>query len=318
MNLKLKTRKYIIKTTILVLIISIILYLCILTINAATPVNFTIVAIPDSQYYTSQSKGGDISIYQKQINWICNQPDLNIKLATHLGDVVDKGTDKNALTRASEAMKPLISSSSIAMGVIPGNHEGYNLVYIYSKSNLKYFNQYFPVTSFNKKSYFVDSFPAETMNNCAVKFSVNETNYINVCLGFNPDTNAKNWANSILDKYPDYRAIISTHDYMSKSGISANGQGIWNSIVKNHANIFLVLCGHNTRENMITSKNAAGKQVYQIMSDYQNDAKGGNGWLRYYKFIPSQNKIEAYTYSPLLGTYESDSNSRFDLAYTMQ
>ena len=35
-----------------------------------------------------------------------------------------------------------------------------------------------------------------------------------------------------------------------------------------------------------------------MLTDYQSRANGGDGWLRYYTFKPSENKIYAYTYSP--------------------
>ncbi len=298
------------------------LCLSLFNVSAAASTDFTIVAIPDTQYYSSQSNGGNITTFQSQVNWIKNNAsNLNIKLATHLGDIVDTGSNKTQLSRAQSAMDPLIGSSNttVPFDILPGNHDGYNFLHIYSTSTLtNYYNKYFPLGSFSSKSWFGGSYPSGTMNNSYVNFSVGEMKFINISLGYNPDAAAKAWANSVLDSHSDYRAIISTHDYMSSSGISKVGQGIWNSVIKNHSNVFMVLCGHNTRENMIVTNDAEGKPVYQIMQDYQSDSKGGNGWLRYYKFVPAENKIYAYTYSPLLGKYETDSDSQFTIPYNMQ
>jgi hypothetical protein len=57
--------------------------------------------------------------------------------------------------------------------------------------------------------------------------------------------------------------------------------------------------------------------VHQVNSDYQNRANGGNGWLRYMTFEPAENEIEVFTYSPKLGKFETDANSRFTLGYDM-
>ncbi len=39
--------------------------------------------------------------------------------------------------------------------------------------------------------------------------------------------------------------------------------------------------------------------------------------MRMYVFRPSENQIEAYTYSPDLGTFETDADSQFVLDYNM-
>ncbi len=44
---------------------------------------------------------------------------------------------------------------------------------------------------------------------------------------------------------------------------------------------------------------------------------GGNGFLRYFEFDPANNRISAFTYSPVLGQYETDTSSQFTLAYDM-
>ena len=57
--------------------------------------------------------------------------------------------------------------------------------------------------------------------------------------------------------------------------------------------------------------------MHQILTDYQDRADGGEGWLRYYVFDPSEDSIEAVTYSPTLDRYETDANSSFTLSYDM-
>ena len=48
--------------------------------------------------------------------------------------------------------------------------------------------------------------------------------------------------------------------------------------------------------------NTCGQPVQQILTDYQDRANGGDGWLRYYTFDPAANTMTATTYSPKLGT----------------
>jgi hypothetical protein len=285
--------------------------------------SFTVVAIPDTQYYSAQMHGGTIAMFQSQTSWIVNnQSNMNIKLATHLGDIVDQGVYQSQFDRALTAMNTL-KNSSVTYDILPGNHEGYWYLYIYGYSMLSNYNKNFPVTDFSSKSWFGGSYPSDTMNNSYVLFSAAGMDFINISLGvqgYNSstvDTNARNWAKQILAQYPNRRAIISTHDYMDSSGVDSTGSTLWNDVVKTHPNVFMVLCGHNTRQAYVSSTNNAGKPVFQLMSDYQSDTNGGNGWLRYYRFLPATDKIEVWTYSPYLNSYENTSVSRFDISYEM-
>jgi hypothetical protein len=58
--------------------------------------------------------------------------------------------------------------------------------------------------------------------------------------------------------------------------------------------------------NLLVSKNDAGGQVIEILTDYQNLEKGGLGWLRTMKFVPAENKIYVDCYSPLLKEHNTD------------
>ena len=79
----------------------------------------------------------------------------------------------------------------------------------------------------------------------------------------------------------------------------------------------MVVNGHYPGEGRLTSNNSCGQPVHQVLTDYQSRANGGDGWLRYYTFKPATNTIEATTYSPKLGTFETDATSQFTLAYDM-
>jgi cysteine-rich repeat protein len=60
-----------------------------------------------------------------------------------------------------------------------------------------------------------------------------------------------------------------------------------------------------------------GRVVTSMLSDYQCDTAGGNGWLRILTFRPRQNEIRVETYSPWLGQYRTGSLSQFTVSYDM-
>ena len=92
---------------------------------------------------------------------------------------------------------------------------------------------------------------------------------------------------------------------------------IWQNLVKPHADqIFLVLCGHMHTENYRTVTED-GHAVCELLSDYQEQSNGGNGWLKILHFSPSYDKIFVKTYSPYLDASDCDSKSEFTLDYNM-
>ena len=163
-------------------------------------------------------------------------------------------------------------------------------------------------------------------------FSVGGLDFIIIHLEYDMPDYSVAWANRILAQYPNRRAIITTHLFLNASGVRpttvlnrANGtpaETVWQQLVRPNCNVFLVLNGHYPGEANRTDSNVCGKPVHQLASDYQSRINGGDGWLRYMVFKPSENKIHVFTYSPTLngglGLFETDGNSQFVLDYEMQ
>ena len=112
--------------------------------------------------------------------------------------------------------------------------------------------------------------------------------------------------------------IVSTHDYIdwpAEGWRSSIGENIYKKLVKPQADqIFLVLCGHLDVEEHRT-QNVNGHVVHEVITDYQESPRGGNGWLKILEFSPIQDKIFVKTYSPYLDEFHSNSRSRFTLEY---
>ncbi len=102
---------------------------------------------------------------------------------------------------------------------------------------------------------------------------------------------------------------------------------VWTNLIVPNCNVFMVLNGHypgeaNRTDPTPTNAACPSRAVHQLESDYQSRVNGGDGWLRYMIFKPSENKIYVYTYSPTLnggaGQFETDANSQFVLDFNMQ
>ncbi len=282
-------------------------------------IDFTLVALPDTQYYSENYP----EIFTAQTQWIVDsKEELNISFVTHLGDIVEHiDMYESEWINANNSMS--ILDGHVPYGLLPGNHD----------MNLEgiaiYYDKYFPASRYDAYAWY-GGFYRNNKNNFEL-FSVGILDIIIVHLEWNPTDDVLAWADNVLKSYPERRAIISTHDYLDMSGNRSNhksrpdgntGEEIWNKLIKQNCNVFMVLNGHHhfpgcEAESRLTSTNDCGDDVHQMLQNYQDDPNGGNSWLRYYNFKTSDNKIHAYTYSPTLEEFEIDDNSQFTLNYPM-
>jgi len=158
------------------------------------------------------------------------------------------------------------------------------------------------------------------------------------------------WAREVLKTHPVTPTIVSTHTFLRGGELAtadrmgrnvANGpnptnsaQGIWDKLVQDNDQIFMILCGHVYMQEHVVKKNNRGNDVHILESCYhlnygggrikisQKPAGGwtykgetddldrnGSGWMRLLLFEPDKKRIAAYTHSPVLGLWASDRQS---------
>jgi hypothetical protein len=287
-----------------------------------TQENFTIVALPDTQYYSQNYPW----IFENQTEWIVqNENKQNIVFVAHLGDIVNNYNIDYQWRYADNAMS--ILDNKVPYGILPGNHDmdgGYSPPL---GAGATYYENYFPASRYDGYSYWGGSYDSTSvtssspnMNNYQL-FSAGGMDFIALNLQYDPPADVLSWADNVLSKYSDRRAIISTHSYIDTSGSLSDdgGRQIHDNVVVPEKNVFLVLCGHFSYSGEAAQKidNLGNRIVYQLLSDYQDQAGGGDGLLRIMKFVPSENTIYVRTYSPYLDQYWTDSANQFDLFYPM-
>jgi len=287
--------------------------------GASSQEDFTLVILPDTQYYSSLNNG----IFELQTQWIKDQKDLrNVFFVTHEGDIVNTWNSVAEWNIASNAMATL--DPILPYGVIPGNHD------LSSTRDTSYYNTYFGPARFAGKSWYAGSYPEGTNDNNYQLLSVGGMDFLFLNLVFCPTTDVLTWADAVVKAHPNHRIIMDTHGFLDELarrnvhsasggciGTTNNTQYMWDSIVYPNPDIFLVLSGHVLGESNRTDNNIAGTPVHQILANYQGRTNGGNGWLRIMTFKPSQDIIHVETFSPYLNQYETDANSTFTLDYPM-
>ncbi len=254
---------------------------------ATTPTWFTFVAMPDTQYYSKTSSL--TPIFRAQVDWvIANQSAHRIAFVAHEGDVVDNGTSATQWGNAMFALQPLIApDTTLPFALNRGNHDD---PFVFVK-NLG------PHLYENRDWHVVVS--ANGLNTASV-FQAGGRSFAHLGINMNPSNDDLAWANNVLAQqdFAGLPTIITTHDYLVRNGRSANGESIWQSVVKNNPQVFMVLNGHTHAENRMVSTNSAGKPVYQMLADYQGREDGGQGLMRLIKIDLAQNKMDVETFSP--------------------
>lgn len=290
--------------------------------------DFTIVVLPDTQYYSASYP----SIFSSQSTWITNNVNnLNIKMVLHEGDIVDTGTNTTQWNNAMSALN-ILSQNNIPNIISIGNHD-YNTVSSRLTTN---FNKYINFNNwYSSKSWFNGAcFEDGKSENVYTKMTIGSKKYLFMTLEFGPRNEVLDWAKNVIEAHPDYTTIIVTHNYMYSddtrvgtgdswnphSYISSNvndGDEIWENLTSLYPNILIVFSGHILNDGLgrLTSTGLEGNLVYQMLANYQMNSMGGNGYLRYLTFKPSEDKINVYTYSPYLNQYNTSADNQFSYDY---
>ena len=272
--------------------------------RAAAP-EFTIIAMPDTQFYSESYP----AIFTSQVQWIIEKKaERNIVFVTHEGDIVNQNTTTQ-WQRANTSMSMLDGVVPYGMG--PGNHDLPTTM----------FNQYFPYTRYQSQEWYRGHYPTTTNDNNFQVISAGGLNFLFVHLVYCPPADAVAWADSIYKAHPYHIGFMTTHAYLGESAQRAthgctDTQYLWDSLAVPNPNLHFMLSGHVHAESRRVDI-ANGHPVYQMLADYQGRAQGGEGWLRILRFVPAENKIYVQTYSPWLNRFETDADSEFTLDFPM-
>jgi hypothetical protein len=275
---------------------------------------FTNIALPDTQHYSDEYP----EIYTAQTQWILENKDaLNIVFVSHLGDIVQHDDQDEAEWKLADSAMSMLDGV-VPYGVLPGNHD------MEVGGAAHFYEQYFPASRFEEYGWWGGSFDNNRYN--YQLFSAGGDDYVILHMQYCPTKTALDWANGVLAEWPERKAIVSTHSYLSEDGLlmkncqdksngNVNGAQMWNRLIKKNPNVFLVLAGHipgfSRRDSL------EGRMVYQLLSDYQDFPLGGSGYLRIMKFEPQNDIIHVSSYSPYLNEFLEDRGNQFDLAFDM-
>ncbi|MGZ8558046.1 MAG: T9SS type A sorting domain-containing protein [Chitinophagaceae bacterium] len=300
---------------------------------------FTIVLLPDTQYYTEEPQGnhgGNTAMFNAQTTWIANnRQSMNIVYVGQLGDCVQNGDNPPSSNkeiewqRAQTAIATIESEAQtglpqgIPFGICVGNHE--QTPFGDATGTTIYYNQYFGSSHFTGRDYYGGHYGSNNDNHYQV-FSASGIDFLIISLEFDQSATFAapggplDWAEELVQNNPDRKVIVMTHWVINESAsFGPQGQAIYDRL-KTYPNFSFLMGGHVSSATGGEAKRTDihnGNRVHSILTDYQSRLGGGNGLLRIYEFDPSLNKVSVKTYSPYTNMYETDANSQFELSFNM-
>ena len=304
---------------------------------------FTVVALPDTQYYASRFP----DIFAAQTRWIVEQKSSrNIAVVLHEGDIVDGFNDPAQWTVANSSLR--LMDGLVPYILVPGNHDtdGANPVPAARRQG--------PIDSYfapGTMQWITNTMTAGQIENNYALVDIGPQQWLVLGLEFGPRDAVLTWADGVLKAFPTKPAIIVTHAYLyrdgtrydvAKSGLDPSqpnfqnfipqwynftptegindGEEIWQKLIVPNPNVRLVFCGHDSAAARLTSLRPDGSRVHQMLADYKwlhsgtPDDRGGGGFLRMLEFDYGQKQIRVQTYSPYLDQYMTDDANQFTLS----
>ncbi|MCE9607654.1 MAG: metallophosphoesterase [Planctomycetia bacterium] len=296
--------------------------------------SFTVVVLPDTQHYSEKFP----EQYYAQTEWIAaNAKERRIAAVFHLGDITNKSTPTEWKV-AQQAMRKLD-------GIVPyfltlGNHDYSEMGACADRTTL--YNEYFPASLFRATKNFGGSYDREPerMENSYQLFSAGGRDFLVLSLEFGPRNDVVRWANEVAAANKDKSIVLLTHAYMyydetrydwAKCGkdqkwnphdykVAAataddvnDGEQLWQKLVSKHENFVLTLNGHVLNDGLarIVSKTPGGREVPQVLVNFQMKPHGGDGWLRLLEFKADGKTVDVRDYSPTLNRQNESKQNRF-------
>ena len=291
--------------------------------SAAPARGFSVVVIGDTQFYAASASRS--ATYRAMARWVVAQRGpLGIVFVTNLGDITDAGADVTQWRRASAAQQ-ILDSAGVPNAVVRGNHD--------VRPGPVLFDRFFPPSRYASQPWYggylgdrtdpvADGGLNDLDKNSYQLVTAPGVALLFLSLDVDPTAAEVAWAGRVMDAYPQRSVIISTHKFLSRAGSRfPAAQTLWNRLVYPATSgrcrrVLVILSGHDPGEGRRADRNACGRPVYQLRSDFQGKPNGGDGWLRILQFHPASNRIDVRTYSPTLGRFDADTDSQFSLLVT--
>ncbi len=297
------------------------------------PGAITLAMLPDIQYYTLC----ELPLLASQTGWLAAESGRrNIRAALFMGDL----TEHNQANEWHFVREQIgVAEWSVPMLLAAGNHDVGRGGNTHSRDTL--LTRYFTEPPGLAKSSLAETREPNDIQNAYYRIELPRVTLGVLVLEWAPRASTVAWANEVLQRHARDRVIVVTHAYLyddstrydwkargmsqlwnplyyrlanaeAKTDPEADGEMLWNDLVRLHGNVFLVLCGHvaGTGTGHLASRGDAGNLVHQVLGNFQQLDEGGLGYLRLFEIAPDGASMRMKTYSPALGLFATGDTQR--------
>lgn len=298
--------------------------------NGVTQGSSVLSVLPDTQIYAEQYP----ELFDAQTSFLrANAESLDIRYVVHLGDITNRNTPLE-WERAAAAMSRL--EGVVPYAIVPGNHDYGPAGNASTRDTL--LNDYFSYQRFAEMPSFGGAYEEGHLENTFHLFSIQGRDFVLVALEWGPRDVVIEWANGIMDAYPEREGMLVTHAYLNNddrrydytdtahpqdynpheygtAGGVNDGEELWQKLVRRHR-FSIVMNGHVLGDGVayLASTTDTGTTCHQMLSNYQTRDMGGEAYLRLLEFLPDGRTVRVVTYSPLYDEILDEPEQNFTIA----
>ncbi len=304
---------------------------------AAATSSFGLIMLPDTQFYSryaTSDEGSQFKArygsepYDAQTTWLVNNAKaLGIPFVAHLGDIVDQQS-KNAQWVVADAAMKKLEAGKVPYSILAGNHDiinacGYNgsqtdCTDAQRNLNNEPYLKWFTKARAGAQATFGGR-DASGFHEYHI-FEAEGQKFMVMALSWRISNAGITWARNAIAANPKLPVILTFHEYgaIDSDGVTAKdtafGNFIWDKLIRDNDQIFMVASGHNHGSARKSRLNDYGHAVHEVLTDYQMAYQGGNGYMRLYEFDLSNNRIQALTFSPWVPNKPKATLNEYDRA----
>ncbi len=285
-----------------------------------------LIVVGDIQYYTLEDNR-NVECLRLTSDWIWSQYNHGVRIAGVLqtGDLTQSNAERQ--------WQIFNDYTSLVRHNIPtffcaGNHDypslfGSNI----GPRDQTRFSDYVDYAA--EKADALEFYEEGRQENALLSLRAGGEDFMVLSLEYAPRRGVAEWAAQVAERYPERIFILLTHRYLKPGGGLSDpapeqgledtftGAMLWEGLVKNHSNIRIVLCGHDSFAEKRIARNDAGHDVTQVMFDPQDRPRGGNGWIQVWRFDAAQpGKIDVTTYNLFSRLSDTAPSATFSFSYT--
>ena len=330
--------------------------------------DFSLVHFTDTQYLSEgaveQEAPEERAVWEKAYaditRWVAsNAPNRKIAYVAHTGDIIENNIRKPATPdiqqqvvgefEVSSRAQKTLDDAGIPNGLIAGNHDNWSGT---ENGPDAIYNRYYGPDRYSAASglwrdasYGGPWKPGDNQNHVDL-FTAGGLDFVVVGLSYGVTREEAEWADAVFKQYPDRNGILLSHDYIKPSSSpdgraapfsAPDGSLLYNTIVADNPNVFLILAGHEhgVGTNVKPDVGQVGNGVVELLADYQfytvsadrldltevggylpNDQlRFGASFFRMLQFDVDRGEMIVDTYSPFLndfGATEFDTDQRYN------